>query len=224
MAITDEIKEQQKKIADRTLKEKWGYFWDYYRTPTIVGIVILVFVVMFVKDLLTNNQDSVFQAAIVNSEIQNMDEDSETAFGEYLGIDFGKEEVIFDNSYQLQLDSMDQATMASTQKMVANAQLKMLDVIIAPGDVIDYYAENLFLGDLSKILPKETYTKLEKEGRLIYAQNEEGGNYPAGIDIADSPWVRNTGLYIQQKPILGCVENTVHPDNIQKFLDYIYIE
>ena len=224
MAITDEIKEQQKKIADMTWKEKWGYFWDYYRVPTIVGIIILVLVIFFIKDLLTNNQDSVFQAAIVNSEIQYMEENAETAFGEYLEIDPKKEKVIFDNSYQLQLDSMDQATVASSQKMVANAQLAALDVIIAPNDVIDYYAENQFLGDLSAILPKETFVKLEEEGRIVYAKSEEGTEYPAGIDIADSPWIQKTGLYIQQKPILGCVENTVHPENIEKFLEYIYIE
>lgn len=224
MAITDEIKEQKKKIADMTWKEKLGYFWEYYRIHTFVGISIFLLLFFFVKDLLTNNQDTVFQVAIVNSEAQYLDENSERAFGEYLGIDPQKEKVIFDNSYQLHLDSMDQSTVASSQKMVANAQLEILDVIIAPSDVIDYYGENMFLGDLTTMLPPETFKELEEAGRIIYAKDEAGTEYPAGIDIADSPWVEKTGLYLQQKPILGCVENSVQEENIQKFLEYIYME
>ncbi|MDD2971323.1 MAG: hypothetical protein PHE02_04235 [Lachnospiraceae bacterium] len=224
MAITDEIKEQQKKIADMTRKEKWNYFWDYYKVHTIVAILVVVLLVFFIRDLVTGNQKSVFQAAIVNSEISVLEEGSEEAFETYLQINPKKEEVIFDNSYQLQLDSMDQATVASSQKMVANAQLKELDVIIAPDDVIAYYSENQFLGDISKLIPAEKFEELESKGRIVYEKREDGTRFPAGILIDDSPWIRKTGLYAIQKPVLGYVENTIHPENIQKFLDYIYTE
>ncbi|MDD3205683.1 MAG: hypothetical protein PHS74_08125 [Lachnospiraceae bacterium] len=224
MAITDEIREQQKKLAEMTWKEKWNYFWDYYKVHTLVAIAVVVLLIFFIKDITTGNQDSVFQVAIVNSEVQSIEETEAEKFGEYLGIDPKEEKVVFDNSYQINVDSADQMTVASSQKMVANAQLALIDMIMAPEDVMDYYTYNSFLCDIRTILPEAQFEKLDEAGRIFYSKTEEGKEIPVGIKVDDSSWVKKTGIYAVQKPILACVENTMHSENILKFIDYIYQE
>lgn len=223
MAIYDEIREQQKKAAEMSLKGKFNYFWDYYKVHTCVTLVTIVLLIFLVKDILTGNQESVFQIAIVNSETQTLDETYEKTFGEYIGINPKKESVTIDNTYQIDTDSADQLTVASTQKMVANVQLGLIDAMLVPEDIVDYYASNSFLGDISKVLPAEQFDKLDQQGSIYYAKTEEG-MIPVGIQVEDSPWIKNTNLYSKQKPILTCLINSKHPENILKFIEYIYQE
>lgn len=220
MAIHDEIKEQQKKTAEMTFKGKAAYFWDYYKVHTCVIVVVAVLAVFLIKDIVTGNQESVFQAAIINSETQTLDESYEQAFGEYIGIDPKKESVTFDNTYQIDLDGADQLTVASTQKMVANVQLALIDAILAPSDIVDYYAYNSFLGDISKVLSAQQFNELDAKGRIYYAKTENG-KIPVGIKVEDSKWIKETGLYTKQKPILTCLNNTVQQENFLKFITYM---
>lgn len=221
MAISDEIKEQKDKLAQKTWKDKCKYFWDYYKIYTIVGIVLVIIVASFVKDLLTNNQKSVFQATIINSEIQFMDDKYETEFGKYLGIDTGKEKVIFDNTYGIHLDNTDQMTVASSQKIVANTQLALIDVMIAPKDVIEYYAGVDFLSDIRNVISAEQFEELDEHGNICYAKTENGNKIPVGIVVKDTKWIKDTGLYVKQTPILGVLSNTEHVENVRKFLTYM---
>ena len=39
MPVMDEIREQHEKVKQKGLKYRLQYFWDYYRTPTIVTIL-----------------------------------------------------------------------------------------------------------------------------------------------------------------------------------------
>ncbi len=220
MAIQDEIKEQQRKTADMAWKGKVAYFWDYYKIHTGVIVIALLLLVFFVKDIMTGNQESVFQMAIINSETQTLNEKYEQEFGEYLGIDFQKEAVTFDNTYQINMEGTDQLTVASSQKMVANVQLALIDAILAPADIINYYAENFFLSDLSMVLPKKQFDQLDAKGLIYYVVTEEG-KCPIGIRAEDSWWIKETGLYIKQQPIVTCLSNTKQQENFSKFVTYI---
>ena len=42
-SVSDEIKAQRKKIAGKTPKEKLLYFWEYYRIPALVTILVIAF-------------------------------------------------------------------------------------------------------------------------------------------------------------------------------------
>ena len=42
-SVSDEIKAQHKKLAGKTVKEKFLYFWEYYRMPTLVTILVIAF-------------------------------------------------------------------------------------------------------------------------------------------------------------------------------------
>ena len=40
--IIDEIREQQRKMKDMTWKERFAYYWEYYKVHTIVTIVAII--------------------------------------------------------------------------------------------------------------------------------------------------------------------------------------
>ena len=42
-SVMDEIREQHKKMKGKSLKEKFQYFWEYYRVATLVTILVAVF-------------------------------------------------------------------------------------------------------------------------------------------------------------------------------------
>ena len=42
-SVHDEVKEQQQKLKGKPFKEKWAYFWEYYKIQTIVVIAVLAF-------------------------------------------------------------------------------------------------------------------------------------------------------------------------------------
>ena len=39
MSIWEETKEQRQKMKGKSLKEKWNYFWEYYKIHTLVIIL-----------------------------------------------------------------------------------------------------------------------------------------------------------------------------------------
>ena len=43
--IIDEIREQQRKMKDMTWKERFAYYWEYYKVHTIVTIVAIIAIV-----------------------------------------------------------------------------------------------------------------------------------------------------------------------------------
>ena len=42
-SVHDEVKEQQQKLKGKPFKEKWAYFWEYYKIQTIVVIAVLAY-------------------------------------------------------------------------------------------------------------------------------------------------------------------------------------
>ncbi len=42
-SVHDEVKEQQQKLKGKPFKEKWAYFWEYYKIQTLVAIAALAF-------------------------------------------------------------------------------------------------------------------------------------------------------------------------------------
>ena len=64
-SVHDEVKEQQQKLKGKPFKEKWAYFWEYYKIQTIVVIAVLAFAGNLIYTFATR-KDTVMEAAFVN--------------------------------------------------------------------------------------------------------------------------------------------------------------
>lgn len=162
--IMDEIKEQKKKFKDMTLRQKWNYFWDYYKIPTLVIILVIIFLVTFTRDYIEGKKETMLYAVLIGANTLNDYDQLSADFADYAGIDLSQKQVIFDTSVQPGNASYEM-DMASTQKMMAMASAGNMDVIIAEETSFETYADAGYYMDLRNVLSAE---QLAAYGDSVY--------------------------------------------------------
>lgn len=224
MPLIDDIKESHGMTKGKGIKYKFNYFWEYYKWPTIGVIVGLIFIISIVKTIVTN-KDIGFEAVLVNS----LDSPSESYFENLFGIDTSKQEVILDNSYTMyaSTESYNEATVNSSQKLVAVVAAGSADVFIANSEITENYFNSEFFADLRDYFSNE---ELEALGdRVIWGQavDYETGEpktdmMPLAINVYDAPALKDTGCYFIDKVFFSVFINTKHPDLIKPFYNGLY--
>ncbi len=161
MALHDEIKEQQQKMKDKSFKEKLGYFWEYYRVHTIVGLFVAIVLIWILHDVLTAKPYAVY-ATLINDQLPEAAEIWQQDFARYAEVDTKKEEVYLDATTRLNLaNTSSSSDYYSAQKMMAVIVSGDLDVLIADPDVFDNYASNDIFLDLRTVLPEDFLAEIQ---------------------------------------------------------------
>lgn len=237
MPIIDEIRENNKKMKGRSLKEKLAYFWEYYKVPTIITAFVLVMAISLIKAAVTN-KDIAFEVIMVNSA--NAPDPAQ--FSEILGIDTKKEAVIYDNTYAMLADpaSYNESFYTSAQKLVAVVASAQADTMIADKELSESYFNSEFFADLREYFTPEELEKMnepvmDENGNLIEVNkviwhqmiNEETGEkigeyMPIAIDIGDAPAITSIPCYYCDHVYLTVFVNTQHPEDIHKFYEHLY--
>lgn len=243
--INDEVREQKQKFKDMTFKEKWRYFWDYYKIHTIVTIFAVILIVTFAKDMILNNQECVLSVAMINGYPVTDSDVFMEEYATYAEIDSKEYEVTLDTSYQYSKDDMSQMTMATVQKLMALVSASALDVMISDYEAVDNYANSGFFVDLRTVLPADLLEKF-KDSFYYYTYDpnlevegfepEEGylGPFdtlepvPVGIIATDFPKLVELGAYeytIPEKgkaePIFTILGNSKYIDSTIQFLRFL---
>lgn len=160
-SVHDEIKEQQKKaFATMSTKEKFAYFWDYYKIHTIVVICVIAFVISFVRQI-QENKPYAFYAVLMNA-FSGLDSNDtnvmwENEFLEYAGIDPETYRVCIDTSLTQSADGGSQYEMANRQKMAAMMHTGDIHAIIADTETFESYAHMETFYDLSEVLTEDEF-------------------------------------------------------------------
>ena len=42
-SVSDEIREQRQKLKGKSPKEKLAYFWEYYKVPALIVLLVVIF-------------------------------------------------------------------------------------------------------------------------------------------------------------------------------------
>lgn len=220
MALRDEIRAERAKLAGKGFKYKWNYFWTYYTTHVVVIVVVGLIIFSIIRTIV-NQKDTAYYVAFFNSATVPVTEN----FEDYLNIDRDEEEVIFDNSYTIRLQSGgDSESYTSLQKFMASIASESVDAAIGEGEVIKFYAENEIYADLRDYYDEEFLDSLGK--KLIYTTytDEETGvisdPIPVAINVKDAPITR--GCFPMEDVYLAFLVNSPHPEYNKDFYDYIY--
>lgn len=164
MAMIDEIKEQTMKMKEMNGKQKWEYFWGYYKFHVLAIVCILFFLITLTRDML-RNKDMVFCVAVFNGDTETVTEETTGAWvedlNELFGINTDKEEIAFDTSYMLTNERNTSFDMSNMQKIMVLAGSRELDVMVANTAVFEYYAQAGFFYDLKDFLTEEQYERLK---------------------------------------------------------------
>lgn len=161
--VRDEIRQQQLKMKDMSLKGKLTYFWDYYKIHTFVCIFVLILAVTFIHDI-TTAKDSVFCAYMFHSS-QVSSESLSSSFAEYAELDTENYDCLIDTTMNISLRTYTQYDMAASQKLAALVQAGDLDAAMMDSDVFYNHALSEMFVDLRTILSDE---ELSRYNDLLY--------------------------------------------------------
>lgn len=167
--INDEIREQTKKFKDMSLKEKWEYFWEYYKINVIVIVIVGAFLISMIHNFVTA-KDYCFNGLLLNASMMDQEKIA-ASFAEYAGLDTDKYECYIDASSTLSYQNPSEYELATSQRIVALIQSKELDGMLFDAEVFYNYAFNQVFMDL-----REVYTAEELagyEGRIYYIDKAE---------------------------------------------------
>lgn len=211
--VRDEIREQQLKTKDMSLKGKLKYFWGYYKFHVIITLFVLFLLVTLIHDISTAKDYSFY--AIVSNSSQLSDDNMAASFTEYAGLDTEEHECIIDADFNLSLHSYSQYDMAASQKLFALVQAGELDsVIMEPAVFYNYSLSEMFV-DLRTIFTEEELSKYKDSLYYIdYVEVElanEDSEYEEGADSPNYDPDADT-----TESILAEAETHRHPENMEK--------
>lgn len=162
--VIDEIRQQQMKMKDMSLKGKLSYFWYYYKVHTIVTIIVIIVGGAFIHDIITA-KDYNFYAVMLNSS--HLDSDAlESSFGEYAQLDMEKYQCYIDTLSTLSYQSQSEYDLATLQRTIALVQTGDLDVMVLDAQVFYNFSLNSMLMDLRNIFTEEELSAYE--GNIYY--------------------------------------------------------
>ena len=165
MSVHEEIREQQKKLKGQGFKAHLEYFWEYYKIHTLVAICVVIFLAMLIHDVRASKPYG-FYAAAINSGASMAQDTLEKEFVEYSGIDTTNYDCFIDMSSTYNLHLIDDVTIATSQKIMANIAASELDVMLADSELFTHYANQETFLDLRTILSQEELSALSD--RLVY--------------------------------------------------------
>lgn len=220
MPISDEIKQQQKKLKNKSFTYKFKYIKDYYGKIIIISIIVLVFLIVGIKDWLHNARETVLSVNCINaSTTYNEDFSLIDEFVAYKEIDLDDVQVAFEVGSIMNMEMGDQASMATSQKLLAMFYAKNIDIFIADEPVITYYSEANAFASLEDILPDNI--KQEVSQYYYYAALPDGTSSPIGIYVNQIPKFKNTKIYPEENgtiPILTIAGST---QNLEYSIEFI---
>lgn len=157
MPVMDEFREEREALKHGTPKEKLTYFIDYYKWYVIIAVLVIFVGISVIREML-NQKETVLYTCLLNT-VELDASDYNNAFAESLGIDTEKYELYFDASTWIDLGSLDEATVTSSQKLAAYLAAGELDIMITDTDSVTNYSyqDNFFT--MEELLSPEQYER-----------------------------------------------------------------
>ena len=160
MPFMDEFKEERAALKNGTFKEKLSYFWYYYKWHVIGTIVAIVAIISLIHTYATR-KDTALYTVILNGGSNVTAEEYALETAEALGVDTTDYEMLFDTTMYIDFQHMDDATIASSQKMMVYIAAAELDVIVSDTASLEHYSYTDTFADLREILSPEQLSKYE---------------------------------------------------------------
>ena len=242
MKMSEYTRGEWKKMKDQPLKARLAYFWDYYKWPTIVVLLVIAALTYTAVNLMTRKEDAVC-GFLINSSVPMEDPAFLQDFCEEVGVNTKKQEITLVTG--LSFDSINPSMGAMTyQRLHAGIAAKETDFLIADADALHQcgYDSTRMLMDLRKFLSPEQLTALEDrlyyiDGKFLerdfvpegdtvtfpspFAPEEMTNPIPVGIDIHDCTEFLDSYYSTKQPLYFAVVVNAPHLDRTVQFFDYI---
>lgn len=237
--VRDEIKEQTAKFSELSLKKKIEYVWDYYKWYIIVGLAVMVFGTIFVRDYKDNLRPTYITVEMLNSYFayDTTNTVSDDFINQY-NIDTNEYKLYINTGMNLAEQGFDTTMLANQQKLVSMYTAQDLDVVIGPVQTIEGAANCDCYGNLNEILPKDLIDELvDREYEFYYfdpskdeiEDYEERQPYFAGVYLDNCSYLNNNGEYgayavpetEEERAVFTIAANSLRQDHAIEFLRFL---
>lgn len=254
MAMSEEMKEQRRRLKERPFKEKLRYFWDYYKVHTILFLLALFIAGIFIRDAM-NAKDYAFSATILNAYAMDDQEGIQEDFAAFAGIDRNTYDCYIDTSSTLSYETMSQIDLAVSQRIVAMTQTGGIDILVSDSEPFTNFAEGQMFSDLREVLTEEEYQRFQDDFYYIdlaaLEEHKNDMNYdedgnpkivdtsidhsepslmkepvPVGIYVTGAPKLKEWNCYKDSSTdiVFGFVWSSERPEVSHRFLEYLFVE
>lgn len=180
---------EEKRTKPKTMKQKLGFFWDYYKWIVLVPAAALIFLFTFITSYMEENKTPALVIAVINARDTTS---LETAVTEeytrerqiYRGCPVRIEGGFLHPKIMDETASTDTVTVAGIQKYTGMLTNGTVDVTISPVWSVEEYEKAGAYCDLQELLPGEVFEKLEED--ILYCKDGSGKKIPVGICIEGS--------------------------------------
>lgn len=210
-AISDDIRDQHKKMKDMSFKERFNYFWYYYKIHTIVIICIIIFAISFISNIV-NAKGYSFYGMMLNANSLSA-EKLEASFNEYAGLDTEKYECFIDTESTLSYQTMSEFDMATAQRLIALIQTKDLDAVVFDSEIYSNYARNEMFIDLRTIFSPEDIAKYEDYFYYVDQAEITAAQEADAFDVANEATAVEEEITMED--ILAEADTHRHPENME---------
>ena len=235
-------------MKEKSRKERWEYFLDYYKWHAIAVLLVIVLLIQGIVGAI-NRKEVVFSGILLNCKIEIKDEDFLNGFYDRAGINADKEEAAFYTGLTLTSGKTQNNTTA-LQRILAGVAVQETDFVAGNSEAFQVcaYTSIQIFADLRDALDEETLKQFEGriyyiDGYIIEQLNAPPGTevivdlsklpdphkpetmkdpIPVGIDISDRKDFQ-TAYYLPETVLyLGIVSNTTRPALVLQFIDYLF--
>jgi len=247
MTIIESIKDQWRQVKEKPRKERWAYFWDYYKWHTIILLLVIAALVQGIISM-TTRKDVVFTGYVLNCSVADSDDDFWQGFYEVAGINSKKEEIaVYNDLYLRKGQEMKNAEVFA--RIMSGISMQEADFIVGQPEQFRPFAYHTskILIDLREFLDEETLKKYadrlyyidgavlqqlskpvgQEVGPIIYPDPTNPkvmeDPIPVGIDVTDRTAFRES-YYCEPEAVvyIGIINNTARPELTRQFIDYLF--
>ena len=248
MKIVESIKQQYNTIMAQPKKERWAYFWDYYKWHIIILVAAIAVLTQMIVSTVTQ-KESAFTGYFLNCKINVEAGDFLQGFYDRTDIDTATSEAAFYTDLGI-WENQTKSNNTVLQRIIAGASMKDADIVTGPAEAFRPCAYNTskILCDLRQFLDEDTLNTYAD--RLYYIDGavmkqldapvgqdvrpdllkypdprnpaEMEDPIPVGIDISDRTAFMKAYYFPDTTVYLGFISNTSRPELCKQFLDYLF--
>ncbi len=220
MPVIDEIKEQQKKVKELSFKKRLAYFWHYYRIHVFITIIVIIFISVFLRDVMINSREEALNILFINNPVAFDADVLEQDFATTIDLDTKEYQIAIDNSMTYELDMINDTNTATQIQLMGMTQSNDLDIIITDQTTFEHFADQGYFLDLQSFLPDELKNQISNEFYEYSLQTEDStnGTKVSGLIVTDHSLYQDINL--EEPLVLAVLINSEHVTNIQHFIPF----
>ena len=167
MPVMDEYRKEREAIKHASNKEKWKYFWDYYKWHTI-GVVVAIISICGVIYTFVTKQEIALYAAVINGyaateETSTQVEEFELEILSELKKDPKDYSANVDYSLYMDFTAQDMSFVTSQQKLVTLMSANEIDNVVTDADTFGNLGKNGIYMDLRECLSEAEIMEYEDD-------------------------------------------------------------